>query len=123
MRMSWKLGRVAGIDLFLHPTFFILLAFVGATQGGLETVLLVSAVFNLVPAFPMDGGRILRALLSGWLGRAQATRIAAGLGRGLALLFGAYSFCQGHWVQVFLAGFIYLAAGMELAQVLAEERR
>src|SRR3954468_7031333 len=48
MRMSWKLGRVAGIDLFLHPTFLILLAYVGATQRGLESILLVSAVFGCV---------------------------------------------------------------------------
>src|SRR3954447_18064124 len=47
MRMSWKLGRVAGIDLFLHPSFFILLAFFGAS-GGLESILLVSAAFGCV---------------------------------------------------------------------------
>ena len=46
MLMSWKLGRVAGIDLFLHPSFFILLAFFA--REGLETVLLVSAAFGCV---------------------------------------------------------------------------
>src|SRR4051812_13845565 len=48
MRMSWKLGRVAGIDLFLHPTFLILLAYAGLFWGGLEAVLLVSALFGCV---------------------------------------------------------------------------
>ena len=45
--MSWKLGRVAGIDVFLHPTFLLLLAF-GMLRGGIESVLLVSAVFGCV---------------------------------------------------------------------------
>jgi Zn-dependent protease len=219
--MSWKLGRVAGIDVFLHPTFLLLLAYVGVLQGGIESMLLVSAVFgcvllhelghalmarrfgivteditlypiggvarlqrmprapgaellialagpavnvlivlalstargfglfgspwspsplgafaeamisintmlalfNLIPAFPMDGGRVLRALLSGWLGRVRATMIAAGIGRGLALLFGIYSLLHGSLLQVLLAGFIYMAAGQELAGVLAEEYR
>src|SRR3954447_24936423 len=225
--ISWKLGRVAGIDVFLHPTFLLLLAYVGMVQGGIGSILLVSSVFgcvllhelghalmarrfgieteditlypiggvarlrrmprapgaellialagpavnllivlglvaigslglvgsswspdpivsfmdelvlinlglalfNLIPAFPMDGGRVLRAVLSGWLGRARATMIAAGLGRGLALLFGLFSLAvwfQGYdsmrLVHMALAAFIYMAAGAELARVLAEER-
>ena len=47
----------------------------------------------------------------------------SGIGRGLALLFGTYSLLHFAWLQVFLAGFIYLAAGQELDRVLAEERR
>jgi hypothetical protein len=79
------------------------------------------ALFNLIPAFPMDGGRVLRALLSGWLGRERATMIAAGIGRGLALVFAVYCVFHGMFLQAVLAGFIYLAAGSELARVLAEE--
>jgi len=49
MRMSWKIGRVAGIDLFLHPTFLILLAFVGLSGGsGFHGVALTTAVFGCV---------------------------------------------------------------------------
>src|SRR3954452_19135499 len=47
-RMSWKLGRVAGIDVFLHPTFLLLLAFVGMRSGGIGSIVLVSAVFGCV---------------------------------------------------------------------------
>jgi len=70
----------------------------------------------------MDGGRVFRALLSGWLGRLRATEIAAGLGKVLALTFGAWSFVHGDLVRVFLAGFIYLAANAELLRVRSEER-
>ncbi len=224
MRMSWKLGRVAGIDVFLHPSFLLLLAFFGAS-GGLESILLVSAafgcvllhefghalmargfgigteditlymiggvarlrrmpkapgaellialagpavnvaialalgallwlgllggysdlpaysfafsllginvglaLFNLVPAFPMDGGRIFRALMSGLMGRERATMIAAGLGRGLALAFGFYQLIHAPTLgaalmPIALAAFVYMAAGAELEQVLSEGRR
>jgi Zn-dependent protease len=217
MRMSWKLGRVAGIDIYLHPTFLFVLAFPQVGEAGafglmlvlagfgcvllhelghalmarrygigteditlypiggvarlsrmprspgaellialagpavnlviaagllglgllgllgptlvgrflvnLLVVNLVLALFNLIPAFPMDGGRVLRALLSGWVGRVRATAVAATIGRSLALLFGFYSLVNGHFVHVFLAAFIYLAAGAELAHVIAEEHR
>ncbi len=82
---------------------------------------LLLAGFNLVPAFPMDGGRVLRALLSGWLGRLRATEIAAGIGRLLAVAFGFWSLLQGQWLHVALAVFIYAAAGMELTRVRVEE--
>ena len=48
MRTSWKIGRVMGIDLYLHPTFLMLLVFISAMQGGLESVLLASATFSWV---------------------------------------------------------------------------
>jgi Zn-dependent protease len=92
-----------------------------AYAGALISVNKMLALFNLIPAFPMDGGRVLRALLSGGLGRARATTIAAGIGRGLAILFGLYGLCNGELLKVFLAAFIYMAAGQELAGVLAEE--
>jgi Zn-dependent protease len=218
MGLSWKIGRVAGIDLYVHPTFLLVLlwawwsnrvasiplllsvfgcvllhelghalmarrfgigteditlypiggvarlqriprapgaelmitlagpavnfalAFLFAILSSLDSaagstsslgyfvqelllINLVLGVFNLVPAFPMDGGRILRALLSGWLGRAQATVIAVRIGRTLAILFGIYSLLDRNPVQIALAAFIYFAAGVEEAQVLLEERR
>jgi Zn-dependent protease len=228
MRLAWKLGRVAGIDFYVHPTFLVVFfLFPGVFPGGalsplnillvltvfgcvllhelghaltarrfginthditlypiggvarlermprapgaellialagpavnfaivlgliaifflggdllspflwpvlfLQQVLVVNlvlGVFNLIPAFPMDGGRVLRALLSGWLGRLRATMAAARVGRALAVLFGilslSYNPIQVALVHVALASFIYMAAKGEEAQVLAEEGR
>jgi Zn-dependent protease len=81
-------------------------------------------LFNLVPAFPMDGGRILRALLSGWLGRVRATQIAASVGRFLAVCFGILLFVRYHNpMHPVLAAFIYFAASAEESHVLREERQ
>lgn len=217
MRLSWKLGRVAGIDLFLHPSALLVWWLVaGATGNGLFDALpLVTALFtsivlhelghalmarrygigthditlyliggvarlnrmprsagpellvalagpavnvaiaavlaiviglsgllglprefwfevlalnvglvlfNLLPVFPMDGGRVLRALLSGWLGRVRATEIASSLGQILAVVGGVAGILAGRLDVAVLALFIYFAAATERSQVLAEAR-
>ena len=82
----------------------------GAFLAGLMLVNLILGLFNLIPAFPMDGGRVLRALLSGWLGRVRATSIAATIGRALAVAFGVYSLLHLNLFHVALAAFIYFVA-------------
>jgi len=69
-------------------------------------------VFNLIPAFPMDGGRMLRAILSFNLPRNKATQIAAGIGQTLAIAFVFLGFFVNIWL-VFIGIFIYLGAGAE----------
>ena len=75
------------------------------------------AIFNLIPAFPMDGGRVLRALLAMKLGRARATRIAASVGQAFAFLLGFLGLF-GNPLLIFIAIFVYVAAAGE-AQMTA----
>ncbi len=76
---------------------------------------LILAAFNLLPAFPMDGGRILRALLSYIRPEDQATRMAAWMGRMLAISMGLYGLLSPQFMLVFFAFFIYLGAAQESA--------
>ncbi len=77
-------------------------------------------LFNLLPAFPMDGGRILRALLGLRLPRVQATRIAAGIGRVLAVLFGIGGLSFGEPMLALIGVFIWFAAGAEARSVIQQ---
>ena len=70
-------------------------------------------VFNLIPAFPMDGGRVLRGALAYWLGHARATLIAARIGQAFALCFAALALMYDPMLLL-IAGFVFLAAEAEL---------
>ena len=73
-------------------------------------------VFNLIPAFPMDGGRVLRAVLAIGLGYTRATRIAASIGQGLAVVLAIVGL-MGNPLLVLIAVFIFLAASGEAGYV------
>jgi Zn-dependent protease/predicted transcriptional regulator len=73
------------------------------------------AAFNLLPAFPMDGGRIVRAYLAGRLSMVRATEIAATIGQGFAILMGLAAIFLGHFILMFIAFFIFVSAGQEVA--------
>ena len=77
----------------------------------------ILVLFNLIPAFPMDGGRVLRALLSTYYSRTRATDIAARIGQALAFAFGFLGLVSGNVLLVFVAIFVYLAASGEAMAV------
>lgn len=74
---------------------------------------LALALFNLLPALPLDGGRILRSLLALFVPHLKATRIAAGLSRVVALLLGVYGFMTFQLLLVVVAFFVYNAVRSE----------
>lgn len=83
----------------------------GASLLGANVIL---AVFNMIPAFPMDGGRVLRAIMSFNMNRARATKIAARVGQVIAVLFVLLGFYYDFWLA-FIGMFIFLGAGGEVA--------
>jgi Zn-dependent protease len=99
------------------------LSSLSTTQGSfVERLLAVNlflVVFNLLPAFPMDGGRVLRALLSMSLEPARATRIAARIGQGMAVLFGLAGFL-GNPMLILIAVFVWFGAAQEAASAEAK---
>lgn len=121
---------VAGpaVNVVLAALLFGYLAFTGAAALPVEALAVASdatlphriaagnlilALFNLLPAFPMDGGRILRSLLARRRPQEQATRITARAGQALAILMGLYGLLIMNFFLVFIAFFVYLGAAQE----------
>lgn len=96
----------------------------GALIPQLLTINILLVLFNLLPAFPMDGGRVLRALLATRLSYARATQIAALVGQGFAFAFGFIGLLWNPFL-IFIALFVYIGASQEaaLAQMKDVSRR
>lgn len=77
-------------------------------------------IFNMLPAFPMDGGRVLRSVLAMWLSRPRATQIAAGIGQLMAILFAVFGIFSQQWMLVFVAMFVFFAGRAESQMVQAQ---
>jgi len=82
----------------------------------LAAVNLFLAVFNMIPAFPMDGGRVLRALLASKFGYVRATELAASIGQFVAFALGFVGLMYNP-ILIFIAIFVYLAASSEAHMV------
>jgi stage IV sporulation protein FB len=82
----------------------------------LAAVNLFLALFNMIPAFPMDGGRVLRAVLAHRLGFLRATEIAAAIGQWVAFALGFFGLLYNP-ILIFIAIFVYLAAASEAHSV------
>ncbi len=102
-----------GMPALQNP--FLFQPITGSILEMLLRVNVVLVLFNLVPAFPMDGGRIFRALLAMRMDYARATHFAATVGQGLAIFAGFWGFMNGNIMLAFIALFIFYGAGNEAA--------
>ncbi len=113
------------VNVLIAGVLFVGLLISGAISGPVEmgmlldnfwlrllSVNLTLVLFNLIPAFPMDGGRVLRAILASRMDYTKATRTAANIGRGFAVLMGIAGFIINPWL-VLTAIFIWSGAGAE----------
>ncbi len=78
------------------------------------------AVFNLLPALPLDGGRVLRSLLALRMGPLRATQVTGGISKFLAIALGIFGFMYGELWLMLIAFFIYMAVNAETQQSMIE---
>jgi Zn-dependent protease/CBS domain-containing protein len=101
-----RTDQLAGLELLRDPTDANL-----AQRIALGNLLLF--LFNLLPAYPMDGGRVLRSLIAVWKPEDTATQIAARTGQILAMTMGLFGLLSANFLLVFVAMFVYLGASQE----------
>ena len=118
----------------VNVVVWVVLSVVFRVDGGLQSLFLVEdleqgfferlaainlflALFNMIPAFPMDGGRVLRAVLTIPRGRHTATRVAAFAGQFIAFLFGYMGLASGNPILLLIAIFVFMAALAESSDI------
>jgi Zn-dependent protease/CBS domain-containing protein len=118
--MSFLLGLLAWIVVIAGVPFIHSPPVAGVVVflfGYLALLNLILFVFNLLPAFPMDGGRVLRAWLAKRTSLARATKIAADIGKIFAFFFVIFGFFTLNFVLIIIGIFIYLGADQEFFAV------
>jgi Zn-dependent protease/predicted transcriptional regulator len=126
----WVALAGPAVNLVIAVVLWVFLSAAGALvpvegltmTGGpfLERLMVVNVfllAFNLIPAFPMDGGRVLRALLATRLEYTRATSIAASIGQFVAFAFGFIGLFGGNPVLLFIAFFVWIGAQQEASMV------
>ncbi|XXY54551.1 site-2 protease family protein [Sorangium sp. So ce269] len=115
MSFGIALGSYAAYRLVPAP------AEVGAALLAFAITNAIIGAFNLLPAFPMDGGRVLRGLLLRRLGPARATRVATTIGKGMAVAFGLLGLLSWNPILVLIAVFVHMGASAEQARASTRE--
>ncbi|RME74038.1 MAG: site-2 protease family protein [Chloroflexi bacterium] len=105
-------GEGFSLRLFTQPGLLGWLMFLLSANVSL-------AVFNMLPAFPLDGGRVFRAIMAFFTDYRQATEVAANVGRALALGLGLFAIFMGQIWLALIALFIFMAGGQEAQAVAA----
>lgn len=126
----WVALAGPAVNMVIALILFVVLQFTNlwapleqlSVAGGpfLERLMVVNVilvVFNMLPAFPMDGGRVLRAMLATRLEYTQATQIAASIGQSMALVFGLLGFLYNPFLM-FIALFVWIGAVQEASMTL-----
>jgi len=118
--VNLMIGVVLFLGLLISRTFTGLSSAVALMDNFWLRLLVANMIlvgFNLIPAFPMDGGRVLRAIMASKFDNVKATRIAANVGRGFAVVMGITGFFLNPWL-ILTAIFIWFGAGAEAQAVV-----
>jgi Zn-dependent protease/predicted transcriptional regulator len=120
-KVEFKMAATGpGVSFLIGMILFVLYLLFNAGSPYMRLVWLVGyiniilGIFNLIPAFPMDGGRVLRAWLAGRMSYIRATRAAANIGKMFAIFMGIFGlFIPGGLWFILIAFFIYIGASEE----------
>ena len=116
------LALLFGGSLSVPTNIFSGVGSVGQVFAYLGLINVALVVFNMIPAFPMDGGRVLRGLLATRLGPVRATEISSTVGQGFAILFIVFGFLSNNFLLALVGFFVFLGASGESQMVRQREQ-